>query len=146
MYIISACLVGEKCRYNGEGKETPWVKDVMKKKHCVLVCPEEEGGLTTPRPPAERIGDRIINREGQDVTEEFIRGGKASLTKAEKTAQNLEEQIELAILKANSPSCGCGIIYDGTFTGTQVKGNGVFAAMLLEKGIKVISENQEDEI
>jgi uncharacterized protein YbbK (DUF523 family) len=115
----------------------------MKDKDCLLVCPEEMGGLSTPRPPSERIGSKVISKDGQDVTDNFLTGAEKSIQKAEETAAELEQEIKLAILKAKSPSCGCGKIYDGTFSGVLIDGDGMLTAMLKEKGIPVITELQE---
>lgn len=146
MYIVSACLAGRNCRYNGQAEETPWIKELTRHSKCVLVCPEDDGNLPTPRPPAERIGDRILNKEGKDVTDAFYVGAEKSLATAKISAKIGREEIHLAILKANSPSCGCGTIYDGTFSGKLIQGDGVFAAMLKEEGITVISEKDEDQL
>ena len=143
MYLISACLAGVNCRYNGGNNQCDWVKKFMKDKDCLLVCPEEMGGLSTPRPPSERIGSKVVTKDGQDVTENFLTGAAKSIQKAEETAAELEQEIKLAILKAKSPSCGCGKIYDGTFSGVLVDGDGMLTAMLKEKGIPVITELQE---
>lgn len=143
MYLISACLAGVHCRYNGGNNQCDWVKKFMKDKDCLLVCPEEMGGLSTPRPPSERIGSKVVTKDGQDVTENFLIGAEKSIQKAEETAAELEQEIKLAILKAKSPSCGCGKIYDGTFSGVLVDGDGMLTAMLKEKGIPVITELQE---
>lgn len=143
MYLISACLAGVNCKYNGGNSECAWVKKLMKDHDCLLVCPEEMGGLPTPRTPAEKSSGRIINKDGIDVTDFFLRGAEKSLQKAEETAAELGQEIELAILKARSPSCGCGMIYDGTFSGKLVEGDGVLAALLKEKSIPVITELQE---
>lgn len=144
MYLISACLAGVNCRYDGGSKEFRWVKEFMEGKDCMLVCPEELGELPTPRPPAEQTGGKVLNRCGEDVTENFIRGAEKTLELAESRAAELGQKIELAILKANSPSCGSGKIYDGTFSGVLVDGDGILAAMLKERGIPVISEKEEE--
>jgi uncharacterized protein YbbK (DUF523 family) len=143
MYLISACLAGVNCRYNGGNSDCDWVKKFMKDKDCLLVCPEEMGGLSTPRSPSERIGNKVISKDGQDVTKEFLIGAEKSIQKAEETAAELEQHIKLAILKAKSPSCGCGKIYDGTFSDVLVDGDGILTALLKEKGIPVITELQE---
>lgn len=143
MYLISACLVGVNCKYSGGNNECRWVKEFVKGKEYMLVCPEALGNLPTPRPPAEFVGDRIKDKTGRDVTENFLLGARKTLENAEKRAAELGQDIELAILKANSPSCGSGTIYDGTFSGVLVSGDGVLAAMLKQKGIPVISELQE---
>lgn len=98
------------------------------------------GGLEAPRPPVERIGDKAINTEGKDVTSNFVRGALFSYAKAKERAASLGEEIEGAILKWGSPSCGSNEIYDGTFTHTVISGDGVFAELLKENGINVITE------
>ncbi len=143
MYLISACLAGVNCKYNGGNNESQWVKEFMKDKDCMLVCPEGLGQLPTPRPPSEFINGRAIDKNGKDITDNLISGAEKTLVKAEKRAAELGQTIELAILKANSPSCGCGKIYDGTFSGVLIDGDGIFAEMLKEKGIRVITEQQE---
>lgn len=144
MYIISACLVGQNCKYNGDNNCVDWVKEFIENHKCVLVCPESLGTLQTPRPPAERVGDRVLNIEGEDVTEQFIFGAEQSIVRMDKSSEILNSPVTMAILKANSPSCGCGMIYDGTFTGRLVKGDGIFTEMLKERNIRVITEKDED--
>ncbi|MDD2189429.1 MAG: DUF523 domain-containing protein [Eubacteriales bacterium] len=144
MYLISACLAGVNCKYNGSNNECGWIKDLMKDKECLLVCPEELGKLSTPRPPSEIINGKAIDKNGKNVTDNLIYGAEKALEKAEKRAAELGQEIELAILKSNSPSCGSGKIYDGTFTGTLIDGDGIFAEILKKKGITVITEKQED--
>lgn len=145
MYLISACLAGVNCKYSGGNNECEWIKEFIKDRDCLLVCPEALGDLPTPRPPAEFINGRVVDKNGRDVTDNFIRGAEKTVKSAEKRASELGQKIELAILKANSPSCGSGKIYDGTFSGVLVDGEGIFAAMLKEKGIPVITEQQKAE-
>ncbi|WP_027398713.1 DUF523 domain-containing protein [Anaerovorax odorimutans] len=144
MYVISACLAGRKCRYNGGSNEIAWVKDLSEKSKCILVCPEEEGNLPTPRNPSERVGDKVLDKEGNDVTNAFILGSERTMLKINEFSEKENKEVKLAILKSNSPSCGCGMIYDGTFSGKLVKGDGLFVEMLKEKGIKIISEKDEE--
>ena len=136
MYIISACLLGQEVKYNGGSNANEKVIAFAKTHRFAAVCPETLGGLTSPRPPAERIGDKVMDREGRDVTAAFLAGAEKAL----KQALAAGEEIEGAILKANSPSCGRGAVYDGTFTGRKVEGNGVFAQLLLDRGIPVFTE------
>lgn len=136
--IVSACLAGIFCRYNGETVPFEPVVDLVRQGRAIPFCPEAYGGLPTPRPPCEILGDRIINKEGVDQTEEFLRGAEEGLGLARLVG------CEQAILKANSPSCGFGIIYDGTFSGTRIPGNGVFADLLHRNGIRVLSEEDLD--
>ncbi|MHC1722905.1 MAG: DUF523 domain-containing protein [Aminipila sp.] len=147
MYIISGCLLGENCRYNGRNNYTEWVKAFSEKHHYISVCPEVEGGLGTPRPTVEIINGRAVNNEGIDVTDAFRRGCELIWEHASRRAKELGEDIEGAILKAKSPSCGSGNIYDGTFSHTVIEGDGFLAALLKEKGVKIVNEldiNLED--
>lgn len=142
MYIVSRCLLGENCKYNGGNNFCEEVLAFSKEHNCCLVCPEEEGGLKTPRLPAEIKGTKILNKDGVDVTEYFLNGSKLSYLKAKKLAEELGETIEGAILKANSPSCGMNYIYDGSFKGILVEGNGIFADLLTKNGIEVKNEKE----
>ena len=145
MYLISACLAGVNCKYNGGNNERGWIRELMKDKECMLICPEGLGKLPTPRPPSEFISGRAIDKNGKDITGNLIYGAEKTMEKAEKRAAELGQEIEFAILKANSPSCGFGKIYDGTFSGVLIDGDGIFAALLRKKGIPVINENQKEE-
>lgn len=140
MYIISGCLLGVNCKYNGENNRCDWVCDFASKHSYLAVCPETAGGLLVPRPPAEIKDGRVINKTGEDVTAQFERGAINTFNVAATEAVLREEPLEGAILKARSPSCGCGKIYDGTFTGTLVDGDGVFAAELKRSCVKVMTE------
>ena len=140
MVIISACLMGANCKYSGGNNLCPGVVGFAEGKSVFLVCPETAGELPVPRPPAEIIGDKVLDKNGKDVTENFVRGSTKCLEGALAEAEKRGEEIELAILKARSPSCGAGLIYDGTFSGVTVPGNGVFADMLVERGIPVYNE------
>ena len=133
--LISACLLGHKCRYDGKDKNRIDLSP-LDGHNLIPVCPEVEGGLPVPRPPAERVFSYIINKEGNDVTSEFTLGAEIALKRA------LEYDCGIAILKAKSPSCGKGRIYDGTFTGTLTDGNGVTAELLLANGIDVYTEDE----
>ena len=133
--VVSACLMGESCRYDGGSKPCDAVRDVVGRMEPLLVCPECAGGLPVPRPPAERVGRRVMLRDGTDVTEAFKRGAGATLDRCRSF------RAPLAILKAKSPSCGRGLIYDGTYTGRLTAGDGVFASLLEREGICVVSED-----
>jgi len=124
--LISACLMGANCKYSGGNNALPEdvLADLRRRYRLIPVCPEAAGGLPTPRTPSERIGDRVITRDGRDVTAEFRRGAEI----AEKLAERFDARI--ALLKSNSPSCGSGTIYDGSFTGRLVPGDGVTAEYL----------------
>ena len=144
MYLISACLTGKNYKYNGGNNETAEVLEFVARaeaegKTCMLVCPEIEV-LSVPRIPVEITGGRAVNKEGLDVTDKFLLGSEKEWQKIEAKANG--EKIEMAILKANSPSCGCDVIYDGTFTGKTVPGDGFFTKLLKAKGIKVITEKE----
>ncbi|WP_312353206.1 DUF523 domain-containing protein [Aminipila sp.] len=147
MYIISGCLLGQNCKYNGGNNFTGWVIEFAEKHNYISVCPEMAGGLKSPRPSVEIKDGRAVNCEGLDVTDAFQIGCRRVWEDAVRKAQELGEEIEGAILKAKSPSCGSGTIYDGTFSRKEIAGDGFLASYLKEKGIKVISEleiNLED--
>ena len=134
--LISACLMGFNCKYNGRNNALP--EDVLqalrRRYRLIPVCPEAAGGLPTPRAPSERLGSRVINRDGQDVTAAFQRGAELAVRLAERFG------TRFALLKSNSPSCGNGTIYDGSFSGRLVPGDGVTAEYLKNKSL-IISEN-----
>lgn len=134
--LISACLLGIRCRYDGAGKYDASIERLMEKHHLIPVCPEIYGGLPTPRAPSERAGDRVVSKEGRDVTAAFQKGAEETLVLAKLF------QCQYAILKERSPSCGHGEIYDGTFSGKLAKGSGVTAELLAKNGIKVLGESQ----
>jgi uncharacterized protein YbbK (DUF523 family) len=136
MKICSACLLGIKCRYDGKNKRNEKILELAKKEILIPVCPEQLGGLPTPREPAEQKGKKVITKSGKDVTKNFKKGARQVL----KIAKFLG--IKEAILKQKSPSCGCGQIYDGSFSEKIIKGNGVTTALLKRNGIKVISEEE----
>ncbi len=140
MYIISGCLLGENCKYNGGNNFTDWVLEFSKKHNFISVCPEIMGGLEAPRSPVEIVNGRAINMLGEDVTDAFVKGCELVWEKTLAYAKELGEEIEGAILKAKSPSCGSGIIYDGTFSHIETEGNGFLAAYLKGKGIKIVNE------
>lgn len=138
--IVSACLLGINCKYNGGNNYSKILERLKEKHHLIPVCPESYGGLPSPRNPAEQKEGRIFLSDGTDVTEEFFKG-------ARKMMQIVDYfNCEVAILKENSPSCGNGRIYDGTFTGTLTDGSGIFAQMLNEKGIRILGETEIEEI
>ena len=132
--LVSACLLGEPCRYDGRSCPDPAVTALAGRYVLIPVCPERRGGLPTPRPPAERVGERVLDAAGRDVTESFLRGARETLALARR------EGVVRAILKSRSPSCGIGEIYDGTFSGTLTEGAGVTAALLTAQGIEVMDE------
>jgi uncharacterized protein YbbK (DUF523 family) len=134
--LISACLLGEPCRYDGASRPLPDEKlDKLLRDHTLIpVCPEQLGGLPTPRTPSERQGERVIMRDGTDVTDAYDRGARLTCAIAAQTG------AEAALLKARSPSCGSGAVYDGSFTGTLVPGDGVTAEQLKARGLPVYTE------
>jgi uncharacterized protein YbbK (DUF523 family) len=134
MKLCSACLLGVKCRYNGKSALNKKVVLLLRSEVLIPVCPEQLGGLPTPREPAEIVGNRVFTISGRDVTENFIRGAKETLRIAK--LFNISE----AIMKQGSPSCGFGRIYDGTFSGKTRKGEGVTATLLKKHGIKIVTE------
>lgn len=144
MILVSACLVGLNCKYNVGNNFNQKIFDLVKKGEAIFVCPEQLGGLNTPRVPSEIKsidGKRCaISKDGRDVTKEYEKGALETLRLMKKLG------INKAILKSNSPSCGCGIIYDGTFTGTKIKGNGITTQILLDNGIEVITEQELKEM
>lgn len=131
--LVSACLLGVSCRYDGCGREHPDVERLAEKYELIPVCPELLGGLPTPREPAERRGDRVVSRSGIDVTDKYRRGAKEALRLAKLLG------CTAAVLKERSPSCGRGEIYDGTFTRTLTGGSGVAAELLEANGIRVLT-------
>ena len=137
---VSACLLGAACKYSGGDNLCPKVAALAEDHYLVPVCPEQLGGLPTPRTPAERQGDQVITKDGRDVTAAYLRGAQEALKLAKFFG------CDTAILKARSPSCGVGAIYDGTFTGTLVPGSGVTAALLEASGIRVITEEELDRL
>lgn len=136
--LISACLVGDKVKYDGHSNYNEKVKLLLEKYELVPFCPEVEGGLTTPRKPSERVKDRVKMEGGKDVTKNFQNGAELALNIC------LYLGIKIAILKENSPSCGVNKIYDGSFSHKLIDGQGVTTELLKRKGIKVISENEID--
>lgn len=133
--LISACLMGIRCRYDGGRKTLECLDELMQRHVLIPVCPEVLGGLPTPRVPAERIGERVMTRDGRDVTAHYEQGAQEALRLAKMAG------CTHALLKERSPSCGCGVIYDGTFTGGLCKGDGVCGALLKEHGIAVLGES-----
>lgn len=145
MILVSACLLGINCKYNGENNRNDFVLELGKKVPLVPVCPEQLGGLPTPRVGAEITGGggkevlgekaRVVNQQGEEVTSYFLKGAAETLRLAEILGS------KMAIFKSNSPSCGSGFIYSGEFDGKLKEGEGVTAALLKEKGLLVLTEN-----
>lgn len=134
MILVSGCLVGKPCKYNGKSNYNKKVVDFLQDKDFILVCPETLGGLKSPRAPSEIQGDRVVDDQGVDRTPAFKKGADIVLTKAKKYG------ADLCILKESSPSCGVHTIYDGSFQGRKIPGMGLTARVLRDHGYKVISE------
>ena len=130
--LVSACLLGKNCKYNGGNNLNQRVLDFIEGHEVIGICPEQLGGLSTPRLPAEIIDGVVTNKEGISVDAEFRKGAQSALAVA------LENKVDLAILQSRSPSCGVKEIYDGSFSGKKIKGQGVFAKLLSAHGIKVL--------
>lgn len=136
MKICSACLLGMKCRYNGKTKSNEKIIEMAIKEELIPICPEQLGGMATPRKAVELKNGRAITGDGEDQTESYIKGAEETL----KICKLLG--INEAILKQGSPSCGCGKIYDGSFGGKMIDGDGLVTKLLKENGIKVKSEEE----
>ena len=145
MKLVSACLAGFPCRYDGKClRRYPAVEELVRRGEAIPFCPEQMGGLCTPRSPAEICGGagkevlegsaRVLTREGMDVTDAYRRGAEEALEACRRFS------VDTAVLKARSPSCGCGAVYDGTFSHVLRSGDGVTAALLKRFGIAVITE------
>ena len=133
---VSACLLGQNCKYNGGNNRNEEVLRFLEGKEIIPICPEVAGGLPTPRVPVELVGRVAVNRDGINVDEEFRLG-------VERTLQQLDkEEIEMVILQPRSPSCGVKQIYDGTFSGNLVEGQGMLAKALVEKGYRVVEAGE----
>ncbi|MCE5257339.1 MAG: DUF523 domain-containing protein [Spirochaetaceae bacterium] len=134
MILVSACLAGIPCRWDGESKGIPAIIALVREGEAIPVCPEQLGGLSTPREPSELCDGRVWSRTGSDVTGQFAKGAEITLEIARRFG------CQEAILKARSPSCGKGLVYDGTFSGRLVRGNGITVQRLLDAGIAVRTE------
>ncbi len=143
--LVSACLAGRACRFDGAANPDDEVGRLVADGRAILVCPEEDGGLGTPRPPAEIVGGdghdvldgraRVVTHAGDDVTDAYLAGARIALQTARRAG------VRTAILKARSPSCGAGCVYDGSFTRTLRTGDGVTAALLQANGIEVRTDS-----
>ena len=136
--LISACLLGTPCRYDGKGCLISKLSKLSKRFNLIPACAECLGGLPTPRNPSERVGDKVVSNKGKDVTREFFSGAD----KVVKLAK--DSKCKFAILKEKSPSCGTHKIYDGSFTGKVIEGKGVLAEKLIESGIECFSDEEID--
>lgn len=134
--LVSKCLLGEPCRYNGKAKKDAAVCAFLKDKEVIAVCPEVMGGMSIPHEPCERLDTKVIGLSGQDYSDKFLKGAKHAYQIATK------EEVKLAILKSKSPSCGKDYIYDGHFNHHLREGHGLLTEMLLKAGVKVYREDE----
>lgn len=144
MIIVSSCLAGVNCRYDGESREAEMIRKLVHERKAIPLCPEVMGGRPIPRDPCEITGGtaddvlagraKVVDKNGKDVTAEMVEGAKYVLAAAKRM------NVTAFILKTKSPSCGKGKIYDGTFSGTLIDGNGILTALLMKEGIKVYTE------
>ena len=138
--LISACLIGDNCKYNGGNNLNPNIEALLEKYELIPFCPEVEGGLPIPRNPSEIKGDRVVMDNGKDVTRNYELGARKALMLC------LYLKINIAVLKERSPSCGTHQIHDGSFSNTLINGMGITAKLLKENGIKVYSEDEIDQL
>lgn len=138
--LISGCLLGLKCRYDGKEKKLHNIEKLINKYNLIPICPEQLGGLTTPRTPAEILNNKVITQDNKDVTDNYKLGAEEALKLAKLF------NCKKAILKENSPSCGCGKIYDGSFSHNLIIGNGVTSELFLKNGIEIIGESQIEKL
>ncbi len=138
--LVSACLAGDNCKYNGGNNFNARLVNFMVAHEVVKVCPEVLGGLSTPRSPAEIVDGQVINKDGKNITKEFSLGTQKAFEIVKK------ENPDLIILQSRSPSCGIKQIYDGTFSGNKIPGRGLFAALCIEAGYNVLDIEDIDEI
>lgn len=140
MILISACLCGVNCKYNGGNNLKDKIEEVLKNQDYMLICPEQLGGLSTPRNPAEIVKDKVIDKEGNDVTINFKNGALEVIK-----ISNLVK-AKYALLKEGSPSCGSNFIYDGNFNGTKISGEGLTTKLLKENGVEIFSDDEIDKL
>ena len=131
--LVSACLLGVNCKYDGTNNYSEEIDEFLKDYEVIPICPEIMGGLPTPRPAAEQLGNKVVTEDGKDVTACFQKGAKECLFLAKKY------HVKKALLKLRSPSCGSNEVYDGTFSHTLVPGDGVTTELLKKNGIEIIS-------
>jgi len=134
--LVSACIMGENCKYSGGNNFNPRIAEFLSDKETIMICPEMLSGLDTPRKCAELVNGKVVDSEGNDVDECYRNGIKLALERIE------HEQIDFAILQSRSPTCGVHQVYDGTFSGTLIKGQGLFAKELISRGYKVYDANE----
>jgi len=138
--LVSSCFAGYNTKYNGKNNKLEMIEKLSTKYKLIYVCPEVVGGLSIPRNPSEILGDKVISNKGVDVTNEYNKGANCALYLVKKY------NITKALLKESSPSCGSNTVYDGTFSGTKIKGMGVTASLLTKHGVKIYSENNIEEL
>ncbi|NLY21033.1 MAG: DUF523 domain-containing protein [Tissierellia bacterium] len=138
--LVSACLLGINCRYDGKDNKVEEILSILEKHNIIPICPEQLGGLTTPREPSEIVNGKVMSKSGVDVNEEFEKGAEEAL----KLSKMFNSSI--AILKARSPSCGSIQVYDGNFNGSLIDGEGVTARLFRENGIEIFDEEHLDEL
>jgi uncharacterized protein YbbK (DUF523 family) len=138
--LVSACFLQHGYKYDGTANINQQIINLAEKYEFILICPEVFGGLPTPRVPSEVLGEKVLNSIGEDVTKAFVLGAEKALQLAKANG------CKKAILKAKSPSCGKGYIYDGTFSHTLTEGNGVAARLLMENGIEVYTEEEIEKL
>lgn len=138
--IVSACLLGDKCKYDGHSNYVPLIKQLREKFDIIPICPEVNGGMSTPRTPSEIQGDRVVNQKGKDVTKYFDKGVQYVLGAVKYF------DVQIAVLKEKSPSCGVNKIYDGSFNGKLIDGQGWLTRELTKLGVKIYSEDQIEEL
>lgn len=135
MFVVSACLAGFPCRYDGKSQSVPYIETLCANHLALPLCPETLGGLTVPRIPCEWVNDRVMTQNGQDYTHAFMMGACRAMVLARLAG------VRRAILKARSPSCGVGARYDGTFSGTCIHADGLFTMLLRQNNIRVYTED-----
>ncbi len=138
--VVSNCLLGCTCRYKGDDCKNEQIIKLAENHTIIGVCPEQMGGLSTPRDPSEIVGDKVISSAGLDVTAEYSKGAETALFLAQLN------RADFAVLKAKSPSCGKGLIYDGTFSGNKIPGDGVTVQLFKKHGIPVFTEDELDQL
>lgn len=138
--LVSACLLGHPCRYDGQSKTYPAISTLKPLAHLLPFCPEEAGGLPTPRPPCEIRADKVVTKAGEDHTCFFLKGAALALKYCQ------EENITLALMKENSPSCGVHYRYDGHFCGNKIPQSGLSTHALQKIGVRVFSENEINQL
>lgn len=137
--LVSACIIGENCKYNGKSNKNELAINFLRDKEVVCICPEMLAGMSIPRPCAEIVGGVVVDDQGNNVDAEYRNAVNLALSKIE------EEDIDLVILQSRSPTCGVNTIYDGSFTGRIISGSGLFAKALMNKGYNVIDVDDIEE-